>query len=834
MKYLFLFVLTAFSTTAFTQSVGIGTATPGEKLDVSGNIKGDTAKLNSLKIIPNAGVGKVLTSNVNGVASWQVSAVNVKALNGLSKKQDSILLGGRLLDSTRFYLSGKEIVFSDNDGVTQTVMASVTTFSPNTVLSATPITQTFKAVANYLVTSVELYLNSLPLTVTTIELKNSSEAVLSTTNFSSPVIVSGFQVFTFPQPVAINAAEMYSLSITGTAGTQMFYNVSNPYADGQCSISPTTDLAFIIKVLQENAILSIKNNRIGIGTTNPDTTFHIVGGLKITDGTEGANRIFTSNASGLGRWSSIAAPDIYGWGTSGNAGTIAANNFIGTIDYVPLNIRVNNQPSGKIDPSLKNTFWGYKSGASNTSGKSNTAVGDSAFFRNTTGTTNIAIGALALSGNTSGYSNVAIGTHALLNNTVKNNLVAIGDSTLYYNENVENTAIGSKALFANTLGYANTATGFKALNSNTTGYYNTATGRSALFRNLTGAFNTANGSFALLDNTTGNGNTANGYAALYSNTTGAFNTANGSNALRHNTLGVQNTTSGYNSLYFNTTGSGNTASGNEALYENTIGNDNTANGNSALVSNTTGNSNTAVGNSALILSTTGNRNTAVGILALPENTIGQNNTAIGYNAGEASTQSNNCTFLGANTRGIFLIQNSTAVGNGANVNISNKVRIGNSSVTLIEGQVGWSFPSDSRFKSDVKEDVPGLSLINLLNPVSYKFDTEKYQRFVSSPSAEKSVYSCEYAKSSSIKHTGFLAQELEGALKKIGYDFSGLHIPASEKDNYSIAYDNFIPILTKAIQELDAKAKAAEKANEDLKKQLLYLEERLNSFIEKK
>src|SRR6218665_653077 len=86
------------------QNIGIGNTTPGEKLDVSGNIKGDTAKLNSLQITLNAGTGKVLTSDANGAASWQVSGTTAKVANGLSKKQDSILLGGRLLDSTSLYL----------------------------------------------------------------------------------------------------------------------------------------------------------------------------------------------------------------------------------------------------------------------------------------------------------------------------------------------------------------------------------------------------------------------------------------------------------------------------------------------------------------------------------------------------------------------------------------------------------------------------------------------------------------------------------------------------------------------------------------------------------
>jgi hypothetical protein len=41
--------------------------------------------------------------------------------------------------------------------------------------------------------------------------------------------------------------------------------------------------------------------------------------------------------------------------------------------------------------------------------------------------------------------------------------------------------------------------------------------------------------------------------------------------------------------------------------------------------------------------------------------------------------------------------------------------------------------------------------------------------------------------------TGFLAQEVEQVCKKLGYEFSGLHVPESEVDNYGLAYGSFVP-----------------------------------------
>ena len=56
----------------FSQRVGIGTESPTETLDVAGNIRVDSAKLNAMLLPLNAGSGKVLTSDASGNASWQM------------------------------------------------------------------------------------------------------------------------------------------------------------------------------------------------------------------------------------------------------------------------------------------------------------------------------------------------------------------------------------------------------------------------------------------------------------------------------------------------------------------------------------------------------------------------------------------------------------------------------------------------------------------------------------------------------------------------------------------------------------------------------------------
>jgi Chaperone of endosialidase len=121
--------------------------------------------------------------------------------------------------------------------------------------------------------------------------------------------------------------------------------------------------------------------------------------------------------------------------------------------------------------------------------------------------------------------------------------------------------------------------------------------------------------------------------------------------------------------------------GGAAAQSNTL---NTSLGTGALQNNTTGSFNTATGASALFSNTTGNANTASGLNVLTNNTTGNNNTAIGAGA---NVSAGNLT-------------NATAIGNAATVNDSNKIRLGNAAVTVIEGEVTFTAVSDKTKKEN--------------------------------------------------------------------------------------------------------------------------------------
>lgn len=547
--------------------------------------------------------------------------------------------------------------------------------------------------------------------------------------------------FASTNPIGSGITLIPSASGTYPNGWTMYSGTgSSMIGDGSFGIwnATTADAKFMIN----------QAGNVGIGRTTANYKLDVNGDINIPAGSN-----FKINGVNIG------SGTIGGSGTTNKiskftaAGTIGDSNIIdnGTTVEISTDATVNGINIGLGAGALTgNQTVGTNSLASITTGTSNTAVGFSTLNLNADGANNSAFGTSALAFNTSGNSNTALGSSALRANTTGGTNVGVGTSALTTNTTgTANVAIGFFSGFSNTTGAQNTALGTNALQQNVTGNTNTAIGRQSL-RNTTGSGNIGLGYNSGFDITTGSSNVVIGSntgstiatssnniiisdgagnirqqidssgrvgigmaPATYMlnvngdinipagsnfkingtnvgtgtvtgtgtigvipkftaagaigdsniNDNGMFvivstdtvinsvkdgrglasvstNTAVGTNSLGTNTTGNQNTANGYFTLYLNTTGTQNTATGSGALYNNTTGSRSTAVGASSLNQNTTGTDNTAVGFSSLTQNTTGHNNTAVGISTLASNTTGYYNSAFGGLALNANTTGN--------------------------------------------------------------------------------------------------------------------------------------------------------------------------------------------------
>ena len=147
--------------------------------------------------------------------------------------------------------------------------------------------------------------------------------------------------------------------------------------------------------------------------------------------------------------------------------------------------------------------------------------------------------------------------------------------------------------------------------------------------------------------------------------------------------GTGNTAVGVGALNLNASGWGNTAVGNQALQQNTVGRRNSAFGVAAL-RNSDENANSAFGYEALMSNTSGVGNTGIGYQTLTQTTTGSNNLALGSEALRANSTGSLNIGIGAGAEvGSGDLTNAIAIGSAATVDASNKIQLGNSSITAV-------------------------------------------------------------------------------------------------------------------------------------------------------
>jgi hypothetical protein len=562
-----------------------------------------------------------------------------------------------------------------------------------------------------------------------------------------------------------------SISATGTISATSFVgdgsgligidtNTASITANTSSILSNTASITNNLNQMDNFLNMTFKNGNVSIGSESQrDNTT----GLYNVSMGEGALR---DNAAGNG---SVAIGYNSMLNANNSSSTFSSENT--AIGYEALK----GSSLASANTGTANTAVGYSSMSNVTSAIGNVALGKGSMQNHTSGFYNVAIGFEALMNSTTSTSNVAIGSGALHSTITDSYNIGIGHNAGYSAQSPANVFIGFNSGYHTTTGKENISLGADSFQKNSTGSYNTIIGGGA-GENINGAEgNAVFGHYSAKNITTGVNNTLIGVNTdimsenqLVSPTQISNATALGANAIVTTSNTIQlgdsnvtlvNTSGTVSATAFTGDGSGLT----------------NLNVNSAVSSSThlDNLNNVYVGSNSINI--TGTLNTAVGQNSLLNNTSGIANTSIGRTAGEINTIGSNNTFLGSYSNASDNnLNNATAIGYAAIVNASNKIRLGNNAVSVIEGVVAFTTASDRRLKQEIKSTKYGLDEVLKLEPVDY------------------------ILKSNGLKQIGFIAQDVKPLIPEV---VTGKEGDLEKGETLGITYTSLIPVLTKAIKE---------------------------------
>jgi len=451
------------------------------------------------------------------------------------------------------------------------------------------------------------------------------------------------------------------------------------------------------------------------------------------------------------------------------------------------------------------------------------------------GTNNVVIGKNAGTAITTADHNTAVGHQAgeALTTGARSTLVGYASGAALIDPD-RNVAFGYGSLQSDTKGTKSTAIGYSALNtqnfSSATDSHNTAVGYTAAESLTTGANNTFVGSLAGDAITTSNSNTAIGKSALSAETSSNGNTAVGEEALASQNVGgsgdARNTAVGLLAGQDISTGQQNVfvgalAGSNATSVDDTVCVGYYAGGNGTM----TGHDNVCVGAYAGYNVTAG-RNVLVGRFAGASNiylTSGVANVLIGDNVRVNAAAMSNAIVMGELVTGTG--NNAFTFGNGAT---DSNIDFGATSITA---------PSDERYKEEIATSTAGLSFINDLRPVTFKWKKAKdvpsdHEAYIAD--GEEGCDDRVMLSNGETNH-GFIAQEVKTAIDAHSEIKDGFRMwsedyrededgKALADGRQRVAPSELVPILTKAIQELSTKNDALETENTAIKARLDALE----------
>ncbi len=679
----------------FASNVGFGVASPTKKIDVAGDIK-LTGKL----FVGSAGTSgsdnQVLITSGDSLNWVDASSINqpLSFMNGLSEiSTNTIGLGGTLTKTTSVGTSSFDLFFLDSSNNKSLYIASNGNIGIGNTTS-----QSFKlhVTGDTLIDGItQLNGNvgvrdNLAVGSLTMNYGSSSGYILTSDSIGNASWIA---------PNSIGIGTSYAAGNGLNISNNQFKLGGNLTEATSIGIS-SSSLRFTAGNGSTEALYIASDGKIGIGTTAPTSKLTVIGGASISTNltiggslvSVGSTNLVTNlNAQYLG---GIGASEFVGIGQTGDFITTLTNGIGITItgSGVSRNITFD------YDSSLLAT--GNKIGLN--LGSSNTWTGLQSFNNiNIGGTLTLGVGASAgyvLTSDESGNAYWAFNPDTDTTYTAGNGITLVGTQIKLGGTLTENTSISLSSFGLSFLGLGNTQSLYIA----SSGYVGIGTTNPSAKLTIKGDSNQSTSDFTLLngDDTIGleiragntnkgnifigkdvgnstvdfysSNNTAIGNQSFYKNTYGNSNTALGNQSLYSNVNGDSNTALGNSSLYNNTYGSKNIALGSESLYSNIGGDKNIALGNQSLYSNINGDSNLALGIKSLYNNISGNQNIAIGELSLEENISGNNNIAIGIGSLKRNTIGNKNIAIG----------NGTLVGNtsgNSNIAIGTGSLVGNTS-----------------------------------------------------------------------------------------------------------------------------------------------------------
>lgn len=239
---------------------------------------------------------------------------------------------------------------------------------------------------------------------------------------------------------------------------------------------------------------------------------------------------------------------------------------------------------------------------------------------------------------------------------------------------------------------------------------------------------------------------------------------------------------------------------------------------------------TIIGADAALLGDNYQKTTAIGASSLRTGSH-ISTTAIGYWVIPLAS-SEKCVAIGdsagyRNVQGDFLtgkITNSIAIGYDERINGDNEIQIGTTGQTLY-APTAVNIRSDGRDKADVKPLTNGLDFVMKLKPMTGYYDRrDSYvdELFKDLPADERADKVREWwanpikdgsHKEDRLRHW-FIAQDI-AALED---EYGRLPMVNKTNDTYTVEYETFIPVLTKAIQEMAARIETLETEMKESKK----------------